>query len=90
MDLRPIERRVLQYLDQRGGSACRQEAVLDLAHPDSKIHKVINSTGGHLAMIFGAWTARLRKASLVREVARADGWYSHHEITPAGKRLLRQ
>lgn len=89
MKLTPIEKRVLQYLDQRGGCANRQNAVLDLASPDSKIHKVINSTGGHLAMIFGRWTSRLRKAGLVDERLRDDGYYSHHQITAAGRKAMR-
>jgi hypothetical protein len=90
MRLTEIERRVLQYVEQRGGRANRQDAVLDLASPDAKIHRVINSTGGHLAMIFGRWTYRIRRAGLIRECTRDGGWYSHHEITDAGRKAIRE
>ena len=89
MDLRPIELRVLQYLEQRGGQAERQDIVMDLAHPDSKIHKVINSSGGHLAMICGKWVKRMVDQGLIQEARGDRGWYKFHRITLKGREAIR-
>lgn len=97
MELRPIEKRVLAYLDQRGPSH-RERVVVDLASAESDIgHRRDNKWGavrgsnGATPLIMGAWCRRLVKEGLVRQVRSDDHYwaYRHHEITDAGRRALR-
>lgn len=94
--LRPIERRVLTFLDQRGPTH-RRLVVFELASPDSKIGRA-RDIGGLLgggsssngeALIMGGWVKRLVKWGWVRSVTRSGGFYRHHEITSAGRVALR-
>ncbi len=86
-----IERRVLAYLNQRGGTARRQEVVCDLAHPDSKLGRgIVRGSNGGTPRIMGRWCARLVKDGLVKVVTTRDGFYDHHAITEAGRKALRQ
>lgn len=90
MALSNLERRILGYLDQRGGSADRRAIVCDLAPPDSIIGMGhVNGSGGHLAMLFGAWSRRLKRDGLIRERSQDNGFYDCHEITAAGRAALR-
>ena len=90
MKLWPIEKRVLAYLDQRGGKANRYDLVPDLSDPDSRIGRGnLNGSNAGIPRIMGAWCRRLAKGGLVREVRRIDGYYGHHEITEAGRSALR-
>ena len=90
MQLTNIERRVLAYIDQRGGKAERQTIVCDLADPESRVGMgYVNGSGGHLAMIFGRWSKRLSQHGLIEAAHRSDGFYLHHAITPVGRNALR-
>lgn len=93
----PIERRVLEYLDQRGPSH-RERVVVDLASPDSQIGRrrdnrwgAVRGSNGNTPRIMGAWCRRLVKDGLVRQVRSDDTWwvYRYHEVTEAGRKLLR-
>lgn len=97
LELTNHERRILSYLEQHGPTR-RDQIVRDLAHPDSKIGRCRDGVG-HLgggsssngeALIMGAWCKRLTAAELVRQVQRDDGYYRHHEITPAGRAAWRR
>jgi DNA-binding MarR family transcriptional regulator len=97
-DLRPIERRLLAYLDQHGPTH-RERVVVDLAGPESHIgyrrdQKIgaVRGSNGATPLIMGAWCRRLIAEGLVNQ-ARSDDrfWaYRHHEITAAGRRLIRE
>lgn len=91
--LRPIERRVLAYLDQRGPMH-RETVVCDLASPESMIGVRGGRTrgsNGATPLIMGAWCRRLVAAGYVRQVRSDDRFwsYQHHEITDAGRKRLR-
>jgi hypothetical protein len=86
-----IERRVLAYLDQRGGRADRYDLVRDLVSPDSRIGKgIMNGSNAGVPRIMGSWCRRLSKSGYVVQCSRRDGFYSHHEITDAGRRYFRE
>lgn len=86
-----IERRVLAYLDQRGGSANREAVVCDLANPDSNLGRgYVNGSNGGVPRIMGAWCHRLIKRGYVREVRDDAGSYRHHRITDSGRKALRE
>jgi hypothetical protein len=88
-DLKPIERRVLAYLDQRGPTE-RRVAVCDLANPDSNAGRGFQGgSNGAAPLIMGAWCRRLIEAGLVVEVRDAGWQYRAHKITPQGQILLR-
>ncbi len=87
-DLWPIERRILQHLDQRG-SARRVDMVFDLAREGSLIRRRGTLGPASAARLFGAWSKRLSERDFIKTVRCAHGYYRHHEITPAGRRALR-
>lgn len=91
-----IERRLLAYLDQRGPTH-RREIVVDLAPDDSRIGwrrdrnaNALRGSDGGVSLLMGAWARRLIKRGWVQQVDDPQGWYRHHEITPAGRRALRE
>lgn len=93
MELTPIERRVLVYLDENGPTH-RSHVVCDLASTESRIGRLggkHNGSNGAIPLIMGKWCKRLIAAghvSLVR--SQRPYWaYLHHEITEAGRALLR-
>jgi hypothetical protein len=83
----PIERRVLQYLDQHGPTH-RVRIVQDLSPDDSRV--VVAGKKGVEARLLGAWTRRLRASGLVDIVCDRAGYYRHHIVTRAGRMLLRR
>jgi hypothetical protein len=93
-ELKPIERRVLEYLDQHGPTH-RAQIVRDLSGPETRWGGSGPMSGrgsnGAAPLIMGRWCARLIKAGLVRQNNPPSNFYfySHHEITDAGRRLLR-
>lgn len=93
LTLTSIERRLLAYLDQRGGHAHRADIAADLSAADSRIGrrggKLLGSNGA-APLIVGRWTARLREHGLVRAVYSAGGHYQAHTLTWAGKSALRR
>lgn len=97
MILNGIERRILAYLDQRGGQAKRIDIVADLSSPDSRIGRgILNGSNAGVPRLFGAWARRLLKEGLVIQKStpgygrHPSGFYSHHEITDAGRAKLRE
>lgn len=86
-DLTLIERRVLSYLDQRGPSH-RAHIAGDLAAEGTNTAVHQNGSNGAVPLIVGNWCRRLKASGLVAE-CRQDGFYRHHEITPAGRAALR-
>ena len=88
-DLWSIEKRILAYLDQRGGQAHRNDVVGDLADPNSRIGQgIFNGSNAGVPRIMGSWCRRLVKRDFVR-VIEAGGFYRAHGITPAGRQALR-
>jgi hypothetical protein len=90
MTLKPIEKRVLSYLDQHGPTH-RQSVVHDLASPDSRAaHGYSNGSNGAVPLIMGAWCKRLITAGMVQSITDRAGFYDHHRITAAGQDALRK
>lgn len=101
IELTDHERRVLAYLDQRGGSAHRANVVADLAQRDTtaRYQRAIGPQAA--ALIMGSWCKRLGRAGYVqvrhvpsRLSTRGGGtktlhFYDRHEITRAGTEALR-
>lgn len=85
---RPIELRVLSYLDQRGRRH-RQAMVPDLASPDSRIGRgVENGSNSFIPAIAARWCKRLEDAGLVCD-RRDGGHHVGYEITREGRQFLR-
>lgn len=86
-----IERRILAYLDQHGGSANRMDIVCDLSSPDSRIGRgILNGSNAGVPRLFGAWAKRLLKEDLIRRPSeRRTGLRSVFEITDTGRKALR-
>lgn len=84
-ELWPIEKRVLEYLDQHGPTH-REKVVNDLSG-----RRFSRGSNGNCPRLMGAWCRRLEKAGLVKHVRSDDTWwaYRHHTITDAGRRLIR-
>lgn len=90
IELKPIERRVLAYLDQRGGRAQRSEVVAMLSRPDSRHGRnILNGSNSAEPLIMGAWCKRLIAERLVEIVTHRGGFYLAHQITTAGRAYLR-
>lgn len=99
MDLTPIEKRVLGYLEQRGPTH-REKVVVDLAGPNSMIAArakysksgcgFVRGSNGATPLIMGKWCKRLEAEGLVRNVRDREYHYRHHEITTAGRAALRE
>ena len=91
MKLRPIERRILAYLDQRG-EADRQKIVRDLSAPGTNQGDgYCNGSNGAAPLIFGAWASRLVKGGYVKEHRDfGSGQYRKHSITKEGRKLFRE
>jgi hypothetical protein len=92
--LTPIERRVLAYLDQRGPTH-RSSMVVDLAAPNTKWGQAAQGKSaprgnGAVPFIAGKWCARLIRAGYVIAHYDRQGYYRHHEVTPEGRRKLRE
>lgn len=90
-----LEVRILSYLDQHGATH-RVKIVFDLASPESKFGQIRDGKpwgnarhNAVCALIFGKWSKSLLRAGFVREVVHQRGHYRAHEITPAGRTLLR-
>ena len=86
------ERRILAYLDQRGGVAHRADVVCDLASADSRIARNgrrYNGSNGAVPMIMARGCARLVEARLVEKNSRPRGYYNGHAITTLGRAALR-
>lgn len=96
INLWPIERRLLAYLDQRGSSH-RSEIVTDLASDDSKTgwrrergHRHGGGSNGGAPLLMGAWARRLIKLGWVEQINDKEGFYLHHAITARGRGALRR
>lgn len=90
-DLWPIERRVLQYLDQRGPMN-RLQMVADLSSPESRHGMgIANGSNGAGTLIAGRWTKRLVRAGFVKENRTRDLHWQHNNfaITATGKKVVR-
>lgn len=86
--LTPIERRVLEYLDQRGPRH-RGHMVIDLAAPGSKASRGFQGgSNGAAPLIVGKWCKRLIAAGWV-QMNTDRGFYRDHAITNAGRMGLR-
>lgn len=85
-----IERRVLRYLHQHGGSAHRHDIVADLADPDSRIGRgILNGSNAAIPLIFGRWAKRLLSEGAIKEVRHAEGQYRQHKLTALGEMMVR-
>ena len=88
-DLSPIERRVIEYLDQRGNSP-RDRMVCDLVSPDSRIGRGhVNGSNAFMPAIAARWTKRLTENGLVRDQRDDEGFHRHYSITNEGARFVR-
>ena len=86
----PIERRILAYLDQHGGSAHRRFVCQDLAADGTRLSRFGGSgSNGAAPMIMANWCKRLIKARLVVHRRHESGYYRDHTITEAGRKALR-
>lgn len=86
----PIEVRILQHLDQQGGTAHREQVVFALAKPGSRIGDgIANGSNSRVPQLMAAWSRRLVHHGLVEPVYGADGFYKHHRITDHGRSWLR-
>ena len=86
---RPIEQRVLAYLDQRG-LMHRARMVADLASPESRIGRGIeNGSNSFVPAIAARWCKRLVDAGLVRDSRNRDAFHLGYEVTHAGRKFLR-
>lgn len=89
MRLRPIERKILQFLVDHVGSAHREKIVCAIADPDSKIvSDYVNGSKGGIPRLMGAWSSRIEGLGLLRVARDGDGRYRAHEITDAGRAAL--
>lgn len=90
------ERRILQYLDQRGPTH-REAMVVDLSSETSRIalragpkgKRYVQGSNGATPMIAANWCKRLVAANLVLRRNTREGFYDHHEITNTGRKLIR-
>ncbi len=83
--LRPIEKRILGYLDQRGETH-RENIVCDLASPTSRIGRgILKGSNSGIPRLMGAWAKRLIEKRLITRTKR----WGHFAITSAGRRALR-
>lgn len=96
IDLTDRERRVLEYLLEKG-PVSRRHVVFDISSPESKIGRCRESGTGlggggssnAEALIFGAWAKRLISAKLVTHAYDGAGYYQFTRITAAGIAALR-
>ena len=94
IELTPLERRVLAYLDQKGPTH-RANMVTDLVSDESRTayrnRKRYGSGGsnGAVPLIAGKWTKRLLTHGFLRDVRCRDFIHRAFEVTPAGRAALR-
>lgn len=90
VNARPIEQRVLRYLDQHGNTS-RNRMVPDLASPTSRLGRGIeNGSNSFIPAIAARWCRRLVEAGLVIDRRDGDGFHRHYALTHAGRGFVRK
>lgn len=87
-DLRPIELRVLQYVDQNGPT-WRGKLVPDLCSPESRIGSgIMNGSNSFVPAIAARWVRRLLDGGFLVDPWDQNGHVAYR-ITGLGKALIR-